>query len=69
VFCGLVVGEKEFEDEAASSKKPAVRKKMPFGQSQAVVNSVNSDERGWEVGFKDRNMQAERLRDCWCRAV
>jgi hypothetical protein len=44
-------------------------KKMPFGQSRAVVNSVNSDERGWEVGFKDRNMQAERLRDCCCRAV
>ena len=27
---------------------------MPFGQSRAVVNSVNSDERGWEVGFKTR---------------
>ena len=28
------------------------KKKMPFGQSRAVVNSVNSDGRGWEVGFK-----------------
>jgi len=27
---------------------------MPFGQSRAVVNSVNSDERGWEVGFETR---------------
>ena len=46
--------KKEFEDETPSSKRGrgSEEKKMPFVQSRAVVNSVNSDGRGWEVGFK-----------------